>query len=263
MTPNRQFSLAQEVLSNLKLGSNSTGPDRNQPVPSASSMEQVLSQVGPLPRQALFLGMATDGLPVLLNLYDPHPGPMLIVGDTGSGKTTLLQSVARALILTHSEGDVQFGVITSHLDEWQDVGNTAHRVGVFDVTQTGAQDFILSLASWAHSNKDGKQSVLILVDDLEPLAKLEMEALQYFRWLLLRGPARRVWPIISVNAERYGQVLAWLEVFRARIFGRITNPQHAQALGADPASGVDQLVAKRQFTLRENGNWLQFWLPSF
>lgn len=263
MTPNRQFSLAQEVLSHLNLGPNSTSPDHPQPVPAAPAMDQILAQIGPLPRQALFLGMASDGLPVMLNLYDPHPGPMLILGDAGAGKTTFLQSLARSLILTHEESDVQFGVITSHLEEWEKVGDTGHRVGVFDVAQTGAQEFILSLASWAHANKDSHQSILILVDDLEPLAKLEMEALQYFRWLLLRGPARRVWPIITVNAERYGQVLAWIEIFRARIFGRVADPRNARALGADPASALDQLAAGSQFTLRENGKWLRFWLPSF
>lgn len=263
MTPNRQFSLAQEVLAGLKLGTNSTASDPSQPVSASPSMDQIMAQIGPLPRQALFLGMALDGLPVLLNLFDPHPGPMLVLGEAGSGKTAFLQSVARSVTLTHTERDVQFGVITSHLEEWEEVGNTAHRVGVFDIARTGAQEFILSLASWAHSNKESSQSVLILVDDLEPLAKLEMEALQYFRWLLLRGPSRRVWPIITVSAERYGQVLAWIEIFRTRIFGRVTDPQIARALGADPVSALDRLVAGKQFTLRENGNWLQFWLPSF
>jgi hypothetical protein len=102
-----------------------------------------------------------------------------------------------------------------------------------------------------------------LVDDLESMARLDVETPQNFRWLLLRGPARRVWPIITLNADRYGQVLAWIEIFRTRVFGRITNRRTAEALGGDKASAVDQLEAKVQFTLRENGGWLRFWLPSF
>jgi hypothetical protein len=57
------------------------------------------------------------------------------------------------------------------------------------------------------------------VDDLEALAKLDFDALQSFRWLLARGPSRHVWPIVTVDAERYGQVLAWIPLFRTRIFG--------------------------------------------
>jgi hypothetical protein len=106
------------------------------------------------------------------------------------------------------------------------------------------------------------QCVLLLVDDLESVATFEMEAIQKLRWLLLRGPARRVWPIITLNASRYGQVIAWLQNFRTRIFGHIANQRIAEALGGDHASALDQLEAKIQFSLREKENWLRFWLPS-
>jgi hypothetical protein len=65
-----------------------------------------------------------------------------------------------------------------------------------------------------------------------------------------------------MSAERYGQVLSWIEIFRTRVFGRIENPRLAEALG-DKLSALDQLEAGKQFSLRENGNWLQFSLPSF
>jgi hypothetical protein len=51
-------------------------------------------------------------------------------------------------------------------------------------------------------------------------------------------------------------------MFRTRIFGKITNAQTAEVLGGDTASALDQLEAGTQFSLRENGKWLKFWLPS-
>ena len=150
----------------------------------------------------------------------------------------------------------------SHPDEWEHMDVTAHRVGIFSVTHNSAQDFIRSLASWAHANNKASQSILLLIDDLEAIAKLDFDALQNFRWLLLRGPARRVWPIITLNAERYGQVLSWIPMFRTRIFGRIAKEHIASALGSDPASALERLEAGIQFSLRENGKWLKFWLPS-
>jgi hypothetical protein len=104
--------------------------------------------------------------------------------------------------------------------------------------------------------------VLLLVDDLEEVARLESDVLQSFRWLLLRGPSRRVWPIITLRAERYEQVISWLQSFRTRIFGRITDEGAARALGADKMSALNQLEARIQFSLPENGKWLRFWLPS-
>ncbi len=260
MTPNRRFTLALDSLSELNLQAT---PAPSHPTQSASALSDVLAKLGPLPREGLFLGIASDGLPVLLNLYDPHPGPMLILGETRSGKTAFLQSIAQSVVQTHKENEVQFGVITKQTEEWKELMGSPHQVGVFDVTQQSAQDFLLSLASWAHSNKNSQQSTLLLIDDLEAIARLDFDALQNFRWLLLRGPARRVWPLITMSAERYGQVLSWIEIFRTRVFGRIEDARLAEALGGDKVSALDQLEAGKQFSLRENGNWLRFNLPSF
>jgi hypothetical protein len=259
---NRRFSLALEALAELK-ADESTPPPSVQPVPVTPSLSEVLAGMGPLPREALLMGVASDGLPVLLNLRDPLPGPILVVGDASVGKTIFLQTMAQSVLQSHDPNNVQYGVITNHPEEWESVAATAHRAGIFSPDQTGAQDLIVSLASWAHAKMNARQSVLLLIDDLEAVAKLDADTLQNLRWLLLRGPARRVWPVITLNAEKYTEVISWLQSFRTRIFGRIADQRMAGALGADKTSLLDQLEARMQFTLRENGNWLRFWLPSF
>ena len=258
-TSNRQFSLALQALTELKM---ETAARPTQSMPAAPVLSNVLTELGPLPREALFLGIASDGLPVLLNLHDPLPGPMLVTGDAGSGKTIFLQTVACAVTQTHAPEDVQFGVITAYKGEWDGLLATSHPVGLFSPHNMDAQDFLHSLAAWAHSNKTTRQSVILLIDDLEAVAGFDFDTLQNLRWLLLRGPSRRVWPIITMNAERYGQVLSWIQLFRTRIFARIQNERIAAALGGDRASAINQLQVRIQFSLRENGNWLRFWLPS-
>lgn len=263
MTTNRKFSLALEELDNLKLGGNSSDSDPGKPVPAAPSLDRVLSEIGPLPREALFLGIASDGLPVLLNMHDSTPGPMLAIGDAGAGKTIFLQTIALALTLTHQEEDAQYGVLTTHTKEWDGFAATGHRLGVFEINQTAARDFITSVASWAHSNKNASQTILILIDGMEAMINIDPEAVQNLRWLFLRGPARHVWPLITLDAERYGEVLAWLDLFRTRFFGRVANPSTGQVLGGDPKAALENLEPRMQFTLRENTGWLRFWLPRF
>jgi hypothetical protein len=260
MTTNRQFSLTLQALAELKTETSTPPP---QPIPVAPGLGTVLAEMGPLPRHALFLGVASDGLPVLLNLHDPHPGPVLVAGDAGSGKTVFLQNIVHSVAQTHGSDDVQLGVITAHPEEWESAETTSHCVGIFHTQEKSAQDFIASLAAWAHTNRDVRQSVLLLIDDLASIAALDFDALQNLRWLLLRGPARRVWPIITLNAARREEVASWLEMFRTRIFGHIGDELVAARLGAGTISGLDQLVVGIQFSLRENENWLRFWLPSF
>lgn len=271
MTTNRRFSVDLQSLTELNTKTSAPSEEAKQTPPVTPTLDSVLTQLGSIPSEALFLGIASDGLPVLLNLHDPHPGPLLIAGDAGSGKTAFLQTIAKAVAQTHRPDDIQFGVVTNYPDEWESMEATSHRAGVFPVGHKSTQEFIHSLAAWAHSNKNTQQCMLLFVDDLESVASLELESVHDFRWLLLRGPARRVWPIVTINAGRYGQVIAWLQNFRTRIFGQVANGRVAEALGADRSSGLSQLEARVQFTLRETKvpralggeeNWLRFWLPS-
>jgi hypothetical protein len=231
-----------------------------KPVPTLPPLSEVLAEFGPMPPEALFLGVASDGLPVLLNLHDPIPGPLLITGDAGTGKTGLLQIISRATGM-HQPQELQFGVLTSHPDEWSDIEDIPNNVGIFPFYHRSAEDFILSLASWAHDNKTSRQSVVLLLDDLEAASNLNFDARQNLRWLLLRGPARRVWPIITLNPDRMESIRPWLDAFHTRIFGTIQNPQHINQLGAESAE-LDSLNGGSQFTLREGEHWLRFWIPT-
>ena len=259
MTNINRYSLMMEALAELK-------PEIDaarlvKPVPALPPLSEVMAEFGPMPPEALFLGVASDGLPVLLNLHDPIPGPLLITGDASTGKTDLLQIITRAAGNMHQPQELQFGVLTGHPDEWNAFENIPNNVGVFPFYHQSAEDFILSLASWAHENKTSRQSVLLLLDDLEAASNLNFDARQNLRWLLLRGPARRVWPIITLNSNRMENIGPWLEAFHTRIFGTIQNPQHTKQLDAESAE-LDSLNSGSQFTLREGDHWLRFWIPS-
>ena len=259
MTNINRYSLMMEALAELKPEIDAARSVK--PVPALPPLSEVLAEFGPMPPEALFLGVASDGLPVLLNLHDPIPGPLLITGDAGIGKTGLLQIITRAAGKMHQPQELQFGVLTSHPDEWSAFEDIPNNVGIFPFYHRSAEDFILSLASWAHENKTSRQSVLLLLDDLEAASNLNFDARQNLRWLLLRGPARRVWPIITLTPHRMENIGPWLEAFHTRIFGTMQNSQHINQLGAESAE-LDSLNGGSQFTLREGDHWLRFWIPT-
>ena len=265
--PLRSFSLMLEAMAELQPEIDAAQtPSDQAPVtslrPAAPSLFDSLSELGPLPSEALLLGLAPDGLPVLLNLHDPHPGPLLIAADPGAGKTALLQLIAQAAAHMHPPAQVQFGVVTNYPDEWGHLVELEHCVGVFPTYHDSAIDFLSSLSGWAHANKGSQQSILLLLDDLESLEQIDFDARQTLRWLLLRGPARRVWPLISMNAKRTSQVEPWLEAFRTRIFGLIQDDRTAESLTGIPAASLNHLQAGLQFALREGNDWLRFWIPA-
>ena len=198
---------------------------------------------------------------MLLNLHDPIPGPILLCGDGGTGKTAFLQTIASAAGQMHAPEELQFGVLTNHPDEWSNLENIPNNVGIFPLFHRSAEDFILSLASWAHGNKTSQQSVLLLLDDLEAATNLDFDAKQNLRWLFLRGPARRVWPINTLNPTRIENIMPWLDAFHTRIFGSIQDSGHIRNLDIEAAS-LNSLMTGTQFTLREGENWLKFLIPA-
>jgi hypothetical protein len=259
-----RYALMMEALNELKQEMEPTrqaNQVQSQPTTALPALDEVIMDYGPMPYEALFLGVATDNLPVLLNLHDPIPGPILITADPGAGKTKMLQTIALAAGKMHQPQSLQFGVLTNHPDEWNGLEQIPNNVGVFSLHDQDAKDLILSLASWAHSNKTSQQSVLLFLDDLEAASNLDFDARQKLRWLLLRGPARRVWPILTLNPNRMENIMPWLDAFHTRIFGMIQNPRHISQLDAVSAR-LEALHNGSHFTLKEGDHWLRFWLPS-
>jgi hypothetical protein len=228
------------------------------------TLKSAIADISPLPGTALLLGLAEDGLPILLNLFDPIPGPILVIADKTGGKTAFLQMIARAAELLHNPSDVQSGVITQHPDEWKKFQNSQSTVGIYATQENNASELLQSLVTWAHNNKGEEQSILLLIDDLEAVIKLDQQAEQNLRWLLLRGPSRRVWPVVTINSSRTQTLeTTWLDFFRTRLFGFIQDSHDSHFIANDPNKVFDDLIAGSQFTMREGNNWLNFWVPTF
>jgi hypothetical protein len=237
-----------------------TKPPQTPPAPVLPNLGMTLARISPLPPRALFLGMANDGLPVLLDLYDPVPGPILIAGDASSGKTHLLQTIARAVDHLHAPNVVQYGIVTANPDEWKSFYGNGNNAGIYHSDEENTPELIQSLVTWAHNNKGDGQTIILFIDELDAVATLDEQTRQNLRWLLLRGPSRRVWVLAALNANRALDMIEWLEFFRTRLFGSVENMELALALTG--AMKLDHLAARDEFALREGDHLLKFWLPA-
>jgi hypothetical protein len=213
-----------------------------------------------IPSGSLLLGLAEDGLPLLLDLYDPAPGSLLVAGDGGCGKTAFLKSLARAADLD-DPGDIQFGVVTPFPEEWRDHEALPGCLGIWPAYHSSAHEFLKQLVSWAEALGETRQVVLLFVDGLDLLTTASSELRAALRWLVTHGPERQVWPVVTANPGRLARLQAWLEYFPTRILGQVRHPQTARLLAGGQELELAALVPSAQFGLLRSDGWIKFWLP--
>lgn len=223
------------------------------------SLQQILRRIGPLPKQALFLGLAEDGLPVLLNLWNPTPGPVLIAGDSRTGKTGLLQTVSRFAVATHNEREIQYGVITNRPDQWFDDVAYAHCIGIFSTGHNDATNFIRALAAWIELYEDPQQSILLLIDGLDDFPSWNCELMSDLQKILSHGPEKGIWTFATINMEDIRTPERLLGYFHTRILGYT---RHVSAIDHDcPYSQLENVSRGTQFCWKEKQRWLTFRIP--
>lgn len=211
------------------------------------------------PHESLYMGTASDGLPILLNLHDPVPGPVLVIGDAGCGKTDLLKCIAWGAARMHSAKDLQFAILTAHPEEWRDVPES-HCTGVFDFKQRWIKELIATMHAWAQRNVEHRQIVLLLIDDLTGIQDLDFDIKECLRWLFIRGPVKHVWPIVTINA-RVDCMASLSHLFRTRIYGRMQSSQSVRQWEARETIPFHAL-ANDEFYLAEGLDGCNFRVPA-
>jgi hypothetical protein len=257
-TPN-QFLLALQAYQEIQAELHQESAPQSQPALD-SKQAAFLAQFASVPNGNLLLGMAEDSLPVLLDLFDPAPGPLLVAGDGGSGKTAFLQSLARAADL-QDPGDIQFGVLTPFPEEWTALETLPQCLGVWPAFHPSAAEFISQLVSWAQALPGTHQTLLLLFDGFDLMAGSEFQFQHNLRWLLMYGPERHIWPVISINPARLNHMRAWLDYFHTRVLGQVKHVHNARSLVENPRVNLGDLLPGKQFCLYQAGSLLKFWLP--
>ena len=227
---------------------------RNSPPESPPDLVSIL------PNESLQLGLSEEGFPLMLNVYDPAPGSLLVAGDEGSGKTAFLQSLAETSAF-QDPGEIQFGVLTPFPEEWKRLEALPNCMGVWPTDHLAASDFLSQMISWANVLPSSRQAVLVLFEDLDLLTSGNNKVQQDLRLLLMSGPERQIWPIVTVNPGKLTRLENWLGYFQTRILGQIKHPQTASLLTGDTKINLATLLPGIQYGLSHLEGWQIFRLP--
>lgn len=225
-----------------------------------ASLRLALDACSPLPRSALLVGLAADGLPVLLDLR--RATPVLVAADAGAGKTRLLHTVARSVELSQDPDCVRYAVLTPAPSEWLGFGASPHCEGILSFHHALTTGYMAGLVHWTQSDRlnSDRRRLLLLVDDLRALAG-DGDLRDSRSWLLTAGSANGIQPIVTLGTSEPLTPASWLEPFSARVYGRMQASPAQRTLVGDLPAPLQNLHPGSEFALRETQSWLKFWLP--
>lgn len=221
----------------------------------------LLSLFTPLPPYSGILGVCNDGLPLVMDLTDPTPGAILISGPHRSGKTQLLKSVLLATSQINSVDELIFYVISPQPDEYRDVYQLAHCMGLFSAYDRAASELIVDLAALAEQRRSGRHlgaKTIVVIDDLDEFLKSEeFEVINYMSWLLKHGARNGVWLIASISQDGIYKVNPKLLAgYSTRIESGVVLPSLP-----DRTPNHHTTIDPSYRTMIGN-QWVYFWLPS-
>jgi len=171
------------------------------------TLEDVVSEIGPLPSEAILLGIVEeDNLPLLFDtsLWSGIVSPNILIWN---GETDFLKLVAEYILNRddNEKDEMEFVVFTRNVEEWEFLANKTNRVknspciGVIPFWSDLADQVLLALTSWIHAGHHPNHSIVVLVEGLENVLNLDFETKQNFNYILLRGGKQRVFAIGTVT----------------------------------------------------------------
>lgn len=245
---------------------NKISPDKNNRHMTATrnpGLDQTITKLTNIPERAALLGVCEDGLPFLLDLANPSPGAILVIGEAGSGKTALLRSILLSADRINTSARVTLRLIADQPDEYHDL--TSSLMDVFPVEDPAISDLITNLVQTVESRKKtGPQdpASILVIDDLSALLTfLDEKAFHELYWLVRHGPRYQIWTVASLIPGKAKQIDPhFLTAFRTQLFGFMHDVRLASRLAHTNHIPTRSLEKKRQFFYQSNGEWLHFWI---
>jgi len=213
-----------------------------------AQLHQALQVVG-----TALLGVATDGVPLMIRLASPDVTHVLITGVKGSGKTEAVKAILASLVLYQKPREIQLLVIDPKGSGFEFLTGSPHLLGDIATTPERALQHMRWLESELErrENEDvSRPRLVVVVDELADLVIHGGREFQvHLARLAQRGRAAGISLLVCTNKVNANDLNSGLRShFPVRLVGKNAN-------GND---GAERLAGRGDFILMAGGERVRF-----
>jgi hypothetical protein len=228
------------------------------------TLQKVVEQVGPIPPYNLLMGVCEDGIPLLLDLYNPAPGSMLLLGDVHSGKAQLLNTMLISASELLSPDQVAYYIFSSDPGGFVGAAQAKHCRDLRTPDGPTLRKLITMLLQTVedrrYNQKVGPAIILVLDDLAAALPLMDKITIERFHRLIKHGPRSQVWVLATLASDQFDRVAPpIIAAFRSHFFSRIASETQAAIITGFNDTPVSQLEAGYQFCVPFGEQWVPFW----
>ena len=233
-----------------------------QPETNDTTLYTLLNRLGALPGFSAVLGVCEDGLPLLIDLADPSPGSILVIGDENSGKVQLLHAILASASILNPVERLVFHVITPDPGAFESLLSFPNCQAVLSAYERDASELVFQLSALAEQRRTGRNQdgvELLVIHDLpEFVQHNDYEANAYLRWLVSSGPDAMVWTLASVRTSQTWRIGdEFLDTFGTQLVGLTSSVQ----LNSGYPISSRPLQLPGVFTAQLADEMVRFWVP--
>jgi S-DNA-T family DNA segregation ATPase FtsK/SpoIIIE len=191
------------------------------------------------------LGLAEDGVPLMLCLPAPDVGNVLIAGTSGVGKTALLHSIIMSLALFNNHRHLQFALIDPSGDAFAPLAGLPHVLyhGMTLIGNTSALDNLLALLEQREQSHVSDPRIVIVIDELERISSSSDKIAT-----LSNGGLRGIHVVAATQKPSAYAIGPLVKAhFPVRIVGRVVSDEDARAAAGVPDTGAEKLAGVGDF----------------
>jgi GTPase SAR1 family protein len=227
------------------------------------TLAEVLDELGDLPPFTVVIGLAEDGLPILLNLEEPETGALLVVGDPLCGKTSLLNMFIRSACTTNPPRSLRFCCISTRPEEFYSHKTLPHCYKIVSAYSEDALKTIEELVGIAEQRKYGRygdEAIILVIDDLPgTIEQIGVDGMNLLRWLVEHGAYSKIWTTASLDTSQTGRLEdGFTNSFPTWILGKIDAGKVGSNLARDKVRPAARLIPGAQFCTYSE-EWIRFW----